>query len=79
MRTIRCARRSAGGNDAEPGDYGREGGCAPLARRPGGLRTLEAFELRDGEWGLIGLAKDGEPVNIRPFDAITFSLGDLRA
>ena len=40
-------------------------------------RTLEAFELRDGEWVLIGSAKDDEPVNIRPFDAITFSLGDL--
>ena len=40
-------------------------------------RTLEAFELRKGEWVLIGTAKDDEPVNIRPFDAITFSLGDL--
>ena len=40
-------------------------------------RTLEAFELRDGEWVLIAMAKDDDPVNIRPFDAITFSLGDL--
>ena len=40
-------------------------------------RTLEAFELREGEWVLIGTAKDEEPVGIRPFDAITFSLGDL--
>ena len=40
-------------------------------------RTLEAFELREGEWVLIGSAKDDEPVTIRPFDAITFSLGDL--
>ena len=40
-------------------------------------RTLEAFELRDGEWVLIGCAKDDEPVSVRPFDAITFSLGDL--
>ena len=40
-------------------------------------RTLEAFELREGEWVLIGSAKDDEPVSIRPFDAITFSLGDL--
>ena len=40
-------------------------------------RTLEAFELRDGEWVLIAVAKDDEPVNVRPFDAITFSLGDL--
>jgi len=40
-------------------------------------RTLEAFELREGEWALIACAKDDEPVSIRPFDAITFSLGDL--
>ena len=40
-------------------------------------RTLEAFELRDGQWVLIACAKDDEPVSIRPFDAITFSLGDL--
>ena len=42
-------------------------------------RTLEAFELRNGEWVLIACAKDDEPVGIRPFDAITFSLGDLWA
>ena len=40
-------------------------------------RTLEAFELREGMWVLIASAKDDEPVSIRPFDAITFSLGDL--
>ena len=40
-------------------------------------RTLEAFELREGEWVLIACAKDDEPIGIRPFDAITFSLGDL--
>ena len=40
-------------------------------------RTLEAFELREGEWVLIATAKDDEPVSIRPFDAITFSLGAL--
>ena len=40
-------------------------------------RTLEAFELRDGHWMLIATAKDDEPVSIRPFDAITFSLGGL--
>ena len=42
-------------------------------------RTLEAFELHDGQWLLIAGAKDDEPVSIRPFDAITFSLGDLWA
>ena len=40
-------------------------------------RTLEAFELRGGEWVLIACAKGDEPVSVRPFDAITFSLGDL--
>ena len=40
-------------------------------------RTLEAFELREGEWVLIAAAKDNDPVSIRPFDAFTFSLGDL--
>ena len=40
-------------------------------------RTLEAFELRDGQWVLIATAADDDPVRIRPFDAITFSLGDL--
>ena len=40
-------------------------------------RTLEAFELRDGQWVLIATVADADPVCIRPFDAITFSLGDL--
>ena len=41
-------------------------------------RTLEAFEMREGHWVLIATAKDADPVCIRPFDAVTFSLGDLR-
>ena len=40
-------------------------------------RALEAFELRDGQWVLIAGAKDDKPVCIRPFDAVTFSLGNL--
>ena len=40
-------------------------------------RTLEAFELHEGQWLLIASAKDDEEISIRPFDAITFSLGDL--
>ena len=40
-------------------------------------RTLEAFELRGGQWLLIASAKDDDPVSVRPFNAITFSLGDL--
>ncbi len=41
-------------------------------------RSLEAFELHEGQWLPIGSAKDNEPVNIRPFGAVTFSPGDLR-
>ena len=40
-------------------------------------RTLEAFELRKGEWVLIATAEDDDPVRIRPFEAVSFSLGDL--
>ena len=40
-------------------------------------RTLEAFELRDRQWVPIAGAKDDDPVSIRPFDAVPFSLGDL--
>ncbi len=40
-------------------------------------RILEAFEFRDGQWLLIASAQDDEPVSIPPFDAITFSLGEL--
>ena len=40
-------------------------------------RTLEAFELHEGQWLLIASAKDDDPISIQPFDAITFSLGDL--
>ena len=42
-------------------------------------RSLEAFELHEGQWLLIANAKDDDPVSIRPFDAVTFSLGDLWA
>ena len=40
-------------------------------------RTLEAFELHNGQWLLIANLQDDEPVTIRPFNAITFSLGEL--
>ena len=40
-------------------------------------RTLEAFELREGEWALIATVRDDDPVRIRPFDAIEFSLAEL--
>ena len=40
-------------------------------------RTLEAFELRRSEWVLTATLKDDDPVCIPPFEAVTFSLGDL--
>ena len=40
-------------------------------------RTLEAFELRNGEWTLIAGARDDDLASIRPFDAVSFSLADL--
>ena len=40
-------------------------------------RILEAFELHEGQWLLIASAQDDDPVSIRPFNAITFSLGEL--
>jgi hypothetical protein len=40
-------------------------------------RTLEALELRKGHWVLIATAQDDAPVRVRPFEAVTFSRGDL--
>ena len=40
-------------------------------------RILEAFELRDGQWVLLETLTDNDPVSLPPFDATSFSLGDL--
>ena len=40
-------------------------------------RILEAFELHEGQWILIASVQDDDPVSIRPFEAITFSLEEL--
>lgn len=37
----------------------------------------EAFALADGRWTLIATAQDEDHVSIPPFDARTFSLGEL--
>lgn len=42
-------------------------------------RTLEAFALKDGTWTLLAALKDDAAVSVPPFDAISFSLGDLWA
>ncbi len=41
------------------------------------LKTLEAYELRDGQWLLLATLKDDDQVRLAPFDAVGFSLGDL--
>lgn len=40
-------------------------------------RTLEAYELREGLWTLLGTLRDEEPVSLPPFQAISFSLAEL--
>ena len=62
--------------DAKRPVYAREG-VAHLWLIDARDRMLEAFELREGEWVVIACAKGGEPVSIRPFEAITFNLTDL--
>ena len=56
--------------------YAREG-VAHLWLVDPADRTLEAFELREGQWVLVATAQDDDPVSIHPFDAVTFGLGDL--
>ncbi len=43
------------------------------------VRTLEAFERRDGQWVLLKTLTGNDPVSLPPFEAISFSLGDLWA
>ncbi len=40
-------------------------------------RTLEAFELHEGQWLLQATLVDDAPVSLTPFDAITFPLDAL--
>lgn len=42
-------------------------------------RTLEAFELRAGNWFLLGVLRDEDPVSMPPFAAVIFSLDELWA
>lgn len=42
-------------------------------------RTLEAFSLREEGWLLVAALADEDAVRVAPFDAISFSLGDLWA
>ena len=40
-------------------------------------RSLEARELRGTQWAEIAMLRDDAPVSLPPFEAISFSLGDL--
>ena len=40
-------------------------------------RTLEAFELHQGEWVPIARLQGNDQVSVPPFDSITFNLGNL--
>ncbi|GAB6043198.1 hypothetical protein JCM17961_38760 [Endothiovibrio diazotrophicus] len=43
------------------------------------LRTLEAYENRDGHWLLLAAFENDNPVAVAPFDAVTIDLGVLWA
>lgn len=43
------------------------------------VHTLEAYELHDGAWLLLGTFKDDDSIRVAPFAAISFSLADLWA
>ena len=40
-------------------------------------RSLETFELRDGEWRALAKLTGNRPVSQPPFEAVSFPLGDL--
>ena len=56
--------------------YAREG-VAHLWFVDPEARTLEAFELRDGQWVLLETATDEATVSPPPFSAFPFKLGEL--
>jgi len=40
-------------------------------------RTLEARQLRDGSWTIVGVGGGSDVVRIKPFEAIELELGRL--
>ena len=40
-------------------------------------RTLEAYELNQGLWRVIGLFQESDRVRVAPFEAVELSLSDL--
>jgi len=55
-----------------------ERACGPRGNLPD-LRTLEAFENKDGRWLLLAACENDNPVQLPPFDAISFPLDALWA
>jgi Uma2 family endonuclease len=43
------------------------------------LRTLEAYQLKEGRWVLLTTLREADPVRLPPFDAIEFGLDALWA
>ena len=41
------------------------------------VKTLEAFEMKDGRWSLIATLTEAAAVSVPPFDAISFPLSNL--
>jgi len=41
------------------------------------IRTLEAYELRQGSWTLLTVLDEDKPVSVAPFDATEFPLSAL--
>ena len=56
--------------------YAREG-VAHLWFVDPDARTLEAFELHAGKWVLLETLTGNDSVSLPPFEAVSFSLGDL--
>ncbi|MEM6489923.1 MAG: Uma2 family endonuclease [Pseudomonadota bacterium] len=40
-------------------------------------KSLEAFTLKDGAWVLVAALRDDQPVELAPFDAVSFPLSAL--
>ncbi len=56
--------------------YAREGVKHLWFVEPVG-RSLQAFELRDGDWASLGAARNADTVSLPPFDDIDFPLDAL--
>jgi len=75
---IFCPSSKSGDREEEVPLYAQYGvACAWLVDPK--AHTLEADELIDGSWRLLGVFMDDDTISIRPFEAVTIHLGDLWA